>query len=305
MNTTVRDMLKRVSDIDGVPKGAHNIRVNGRRESSANSQGIQIVPMEDGAGIDVHVKAGTKNDFLHIPVVIHESGIREVVRNNFYIGSDCDVKIIAGCGIHNDGVHLTQHDGVHTFYIGENSKVKYVEKHYGEGSGTGERILNPVTVIHLEKGSVFEIETVQINGVDSTKRTTRCDIGDDAKLIVKEKLMTNGSQSATTEFEVNLDGKNSSASISSRSVAKGESQQCFMSVINGNNLCSGHSECEAIIMDNAMVKAVPDVTANHVDASLIHEAAIGKIAGEQIIKLMTLGLSEKDAEAEIISGFLS
>lgn len=305
MNAIVKNILKVVSDINKKIEGAYNIRVNGKSEGRSNSKGIEIVSRPNGDGIDVYIEPGTQNEFLHIPVVIDDSGFKDVVHNNFFIGNDCEVQIIAGCGIHNDGTHLTQHDGIHTFYVGENSKVKYIEKHYGEGEGTGDRVLNPVTVLNLEKGSYVEIETVQINGVDSTKRVTKCDIGDDAKLVIKEKLMTSGVQSATTEFEVNLNGKNSSASVSSRSVAKGDSKQYFFSVVNGNNLCSGHSECDAIIMDNAMVKAVPDVTANHVDASLIHEAAIGKIAGEQIIKLMTLGMSEEEAEKEIVAGFLA
>ena len=224
--------------------------------------------------------------------------------NDFYIGDDSDVDIIAGCGIHNDGEHLSQHDGIHTFHVGKNAKVRYVEKHYGEGNGSGERVLNPVTVVHLEKGAYLEMETVQIEGVDSTKRVTNADLKEDARLVIKEKIMTSGSQTATTDFTVELNGNNSSAEISSRSVAKGNSKQEFFSALHGNAECAGHSECDSIIMENGFVKSVPEIIANDVNASLIHEAAIGKIAGEQITKLMTLGLSYEEAEAQIVKGFL-
>ena len=227
-----------------------------------------------------------------------------MVYNDFYIGDDCDVTIVAGCGIHNGGDQASKHDGIHSFFIGKNSHVKYVEKHYGSGDGKGERIMNPETVIHVGENSFMEMETVQIKGVDSTKRVTTADLADGAKLIVTEKLMTHGNQYAETDFTVDLNGEGSSANIISRAVAKEDSKQLFLAKINGNNKCAGHSECDAIIMDNAKISAIPEITANHLDAELIHEAAIGKIAGEQIIKLMTLGLSEAEAEAQIINGFL-
>lgn len=297
-------ILEVVADIKGEVKGAHNIRHNAQTSSRQSTKNIEIKPKEDGSGIDIIVKPGTVSEFVHIPVVIDTGGIEEMVYNDFYIGEGSDVVIIAGCGIHNDGKHLTQHDGIHSFYVEKNAKVKYVEKHYGEGNGTGENVLNPVTVIHLAEGSRMEMESVQINGVDSTKRVTKADLADNASLITKEIIMTDGNQLATTDFQIELNGKGSSANIASRSVAKGKSTQVFTSIINGNNDCIGHSECDAIIMDEATVKAVPDVTANHVDAMLIHEAAIGKIAGDQIRKLMTLGLNEEEAEEEIVSGFL-
>lgn len=304
MNEVREHILNTVADISGEPTGAYNIRVNGKSEGRASTKNIQIESREDGKGINIYVKPGTKNEFAHIPVVIDNSGVVDMVYNDFYIGDNCDIQIIAGCGIHNDGTHLTQHDGIHTFHIGKNSKVKYVEKHYGEGGGSGENVLNPVTIIHLDEGSNLEMESVQIEGVNSTKRVTEATIADDASLTIKEIIMTSGTQSAITDFKVDLNGENSSAALSSRSVAKDNSKQYFYSVINGNNSCTGHSECDAIIMDNAMVKAVPDVTANHVDASLIHEAAIGKIAGAQINKLLTLGMTEEEAEQEIVNGFL-
>lgn len=300
----VKKILKTVADIDGTPQGAYNIRVNGQSAGRVSTQNVEIRPKEKGMGLEVYVKPGTKKEYVHIPVVVDGSGFADLVYNDFYIGAGSDVQIIAGCGIHNDGVHLSKHDGIHTFYVGEGARVKYVEKHYGEGNGSGERVLNPVTVVHLEADSYLEMETVQIEGVDSTKRVTRGDVKDNAQLIIKEKLMTGGTQKATTEFEVTLDGAGSSANVISRSVAKGNSYQEFISKIDGNNECAGHSECDAIIMDNGCVKAIPEITANHVDASLIHEAAIGKIAGEQITKLMTLGLTREEAEQEIVSGFL-
>ncbi|NLO85654.1 MAG: SufD family Fe-S cluster assembly protein [Clostridiales bacterium] len=304
MNAIAANLLKIVSGITEKLGGAYNIRINGKGYRMVSTKNIRITGKPDGSGIDVYVSPGTQNERLHIPVVIDSSGVTDLVYNDFHIGENANIEIIAGCGIHNDGMHLTQHDGIHTFHVGKNARVQYTEKHYGEGSGEGSNVLNPVTIIHLEKGATLEMETVQIDGVDSTERVTKADIADDASLIIKEKLMTGGNQSATTQFEVNLDGKNSSANLISRSVARGHSKQYFYSVINGNNMCSGHSECDAIIMDQAMVKAVPDVTANHVDAALIHEAAIGKIAGEQIMKLRSLGMDEEEAEQEIVNGFL-
>ncbi len=304
MDTIIKNLLNAVAGLTGAPKGAHNIRLNGKSASRMSTKNIEIKSKENGSGIDIIVNPGTKGEFVHIPVVIDSSGLTDLVYNDFYIGEGCDVDIIAGCGIHNDGGYLTQHDGIHTFHVGENAKVRYVEKHYGEGDGSGENVLNPVTVVHLAKGSQMEMNSVQIEGVDSTNRVTKADVGDQATFIVKEIILTSGHQTAKTDFQVALNGKQSSANVVSRSVAKGHSAQVFTSVIDGNNLCAGHSECDAIIMDHATVKAVPDVTANHVDASLIHEAAIGKIAGEQIIKLKTLGLSEEQAEEEIVSGFL-
>ena len=304
MNAAVKNILKIVADLVEKPSGAINIRLNGKSIERTSSPNIKITPKENGSGIDIHVKPGTKNEQVHIPVVIENSGLHDIVYNDFYIGEDCDIRIIAGCGIHNDGHHLSQHDGIHTFHVGKNSTVQYSEKHYGEGNGTGERVLNPVTVVDLEENSYLEMETIQIEGVDSTKRTMKGKLLDGATLIVKEKLMTSGTQTAITEYEIDLDGKGCSTNLISRSVAKGSSVQEFYSNINGNNLCAGHSECDAIIMDQGSVKAVPEITANHVDASLIHEAAIGKIAGEQIIKLMTLGLNQEEAETEIVNGFL-
>lgn len=304
VSTVVQDMLKMIADLSGTPSGAYNIRVDGMSVGRQSSQNVEITSKPGGKGIDITVKEGTKGETVHIPVVVDQSGMTDLVYNDFYIGEGADVEIVAGCGIHNDGTHLTQHDGIHTFYVGKNARVRYTEKHYGEGNGSGERVLNPVTVVHLGENSYLEMETVQIEGVDSTERVTKGDLKDGAQLIIKEKLMTSGTQHATTRFDVQLDGVDCSANVMSRSVAKGNSEQTFYSKIDGNNACAGHSECDAIIMDNACVRAIPEITANHVDASLVHEAAIGKIAGEQITKLMTLGLSQEQAEAEIVRGFL-
>lgn len=305
MDHVVKELLDVISDMKDTPAGAHNIRVDGKSASMKSTDNVKIVFKENGTGIDIHVKPGTKGETVHIPAIIERPDFVEVVYNDFHIGENCeDILIVAGCGIHNCGSGLSQHDGIHTFDIGPNSSVKYVEKHYGTGGGTGERVINPVTDVILAKGATFETNTVQIEGVDSTNRVTRGKLGDDSTLIVKEKLMTSGTQTARTEFVVDLDGKDATANVMSRSVAKEKSVQEFISKISGNNACMGHSECDAIIMDEASVKAIPEITANHVDASLIHEAAIGKIAGEQIMKLMTLGLSRADAERQIINGFL-
>lgn len=304
MDQIQKTLLEEIADLHEVPAGAYNIRANGEMAGRNTTANIDIVTKEDKQGIDIIIKPGTKNESVHIPVVLSQSGIEEMVYNDFHIGDDCDVTIVAGCGIHNGGDKKSQHDGIHSFFIGKNSKVKYVEKHYGQGEGTGERIMNPHTVIEIDEDSYMEMETVQIKGVDSTDRITTARLADRASIKVIEKLVTHGSQYAKTSFEVELDGEDSSANIISRAVAKDESNQIFLAKINGNNKCAGHSECDAIIMDNAKISAIPEITANNLDAQLIHEAAIGKIAGEQIIKLMTLGLTEAEAEEQIVNGFL-
>lgn len=304
MDQIQKNLLAQVADLHEVPEGAYNIRSNGRLEGRNTTANIDIVTKEDKPGIDIIIKPGTKNESMHIPVILSESGLKDLVYNDFYIGEDADVTIVAGCGISNCGVDASEHDGIHTFHIGRNAKVRYVEKHYGEGNGSGERILNPTTVIHIDEGGYMEMESVQIKGVDSTERVTMADLKAGASLVVKEKLMTHGKQKAESKFSVDLDGENSSANIISRSVAKGNSEQIFISHLNGNNKCAGHTECDGIIMDQAKVNAVPSLSANHLDASLIHEAAIGKIAGEQLVKLMTLGLTEAEAEEQIVNGFL-
>ena len=304
MDAIQKNLLEQVADLHEIPTGAYNIRTNGGFAGRNTTANIDIITKEDKPGIDIIIKPGTKKESLHIPVLLTQSGLKESVYNDFIIGEDCDVTIIAGCGIHNGGKEGTEHSGIHSFVVGKNSKVKYIEKHYGSGEGTGERVMNPTTIIELKEGAYLEMDTVQIKGVDSTKRTTKAVLGDDATLVIKEKIMTHGKQTAETDFEVDLNGENSGANVISRSVAKDDSYQLFLSKINGNNKCHGHTECDAIIMDKACVRAVPEITANHIDASLIHEAAIGKIAGEQLIKLMTLGLTEAEAEAQIVSGFL-
>ncbi|MBP3352110.1 MAG: SufD family Fe-S cluster assembly protein [Lachnospiraceae bacterium] len=304
MDAIQKNLLEQIAGLHEVPAGAYNIRANGASVGRNTTAHIDIVTKEDKQGIDIIIKPGTKRESVHIPVVLSQSGLTEMVYNDFHVGDDCDVTIVAGCGIHNGGDQASKHDGIHSFFIGKNSHVKYVEKHYGSGDGKGERIMNPETIIHLSENSFMEMETVQIKGVDSTKRITTADLAEGAKLIVTEKLMTHGSQYAETDFTVDLNGAGSSANIISRAVAKDDSKQLFLAKINGNNKCAGHSECDAIIMDNAKISAIPEITANHLDAELIHEAAIGKIAGEQIIKLMTLGLTEAEAEAQIINGFL-
>ena len=307
MDAIQKDLLLKIADLHGVPEGAYNIRSDGQLQGRNTTANIDVVTKTDGnSGIDIIIKPGTKNESVHIPVIISKAGYQEVVYNDFYIGADSDVVIVAGCGIHNcGGVDTTsKHDGVHTFYVGKNARVKYVEKHYGEGDGNGKNVMNPTTVVHLEEGAYMEMETTQIKGVDSTKRLTKADMKTGANFIVKEKLYTHGKQSADTDFVIDMNGENCRADVMSRSVAAGDSVQRFVSTMNGNAPCHGHTECDAIIMDNASVTAAPCLSANDVDAELIHEAAIGKIAGEQLVKLMTLGLTEKEAEEQIIKGFL-
>ncbi len=297
-------LLAEVADLHTVPEGAYNIRSNGQAAGRQSTANIEITPKENGSGIDIHIKPGTKNESVHIPVVLTESGLSEVVYNDFYIGDDCDVVIVAGCGIDNCGNQDSEHDGIHRFTVGKNAKVKYVEKHYGSGTGTGKRILNPGTEVTLEENSTMEMEMVQIKGVDDTDRNTTATLAAGAKLVVRERLMTHDDQRAISTYVVELNGEGSSADVVSRSVARDDSYQKFDAKLVGNAPCSGHTECDSIIMDRGRILAVPGLEANDLDAALVHEAAIGKIAGDQIIKLMTLGLTEAEAEEQIINGFL-
>lgn len=297
-------LLEEVAGLHEVPQGAYNIRANGQMAARNTTENIDIVSKEDGSGIDIKIKPGTKRESVHIPVVLSQSGLTEMVYNDFYIGEDSDVVIVAGCGIHNSGDKDSKHDGIHRFFVGKNAKVKYVEKHYGSGDGNGKRIMNPGTEVYMEEGSSMEMEMVQIKGVDSTFRTTKAELAAGAKLVVRERLLTHGNQQAYSDYVVKLNGEDASADVVSRSVAKDDSYQKFDSQIVGNAKCNGHTECDAIIMGNARILAIPQLEANNIDAALIHEAAIGKIAGEQIIKLMTLGLTEEEAEAQIVNGFL-
>ena len=304
LDSLEKHMLKQIADIEEVPMGAYNIRKDGKGIARNTTSNIDIVPKKDKPGIDIIIKENTKNESVHIPVIVTKENLNDIVYNDFYIGKNAEVVIVAGCGIHNDYCGTAEHDGIHTFYLDENCKVTYIEKHYGEGNGTGKRILNPQTIIHQKKGSSFEMETVQIKGVDSTIRNTIANLEDDTNLVITERLMTHGTQTAKTSFEVNLNGENSSTHVTSRSVAKDKSSQEFISKVIGNQKSFGHVECDAIIMDNAKVISTPEIVANNINANLIHEAAIGKIAGDQLIKLMTLGLTEQEAEEQIINGFL-
>ncbi len=297
-------LLSEVADLHTVPEGAYNIRANGVSAGRASTANIEIIPRETGDGLTVNIAPGTKNESVHIPVVLTQSGLSETVYNDFYIGENADVTIVAGCGIDNCGVQDSRHDGVHRFFLAKGASMRYVEKHYGSGDGTGKRILNPVTEVHMEEGSHAELEMVQIKGVDDTTRTTNADLKEGASLLVRERLMTHGDQNAISIYKVDLNGDGSSADVVSRSVAKDDSYQKFEAVIVGSAVCSGHTECDAIIMDRGRILAVPGLEANSVDAALVHEAAIGKIAGEQLTKLMTLGLTEEEAEEQIINGFL-
>ena len=304
MDAIQKSLLEQVAGLHEVPEGAYNIRANGQKAGRNTTANIDIITKTDKDGIDIIIKPGTRNESVHIPVVLSMSGLKDMVYNDFFIGEDSDVTIIAGCGIHNCGVQASEHSGIHTFHVGKNARVRYVEKHYAEGDGSGENIMNPTTVVEMDEGGYMEMETTQIKGVDSTVRTTKAKLGPGATLIIKEKVMTHGKQLAKSDFTVDLDGEGCHTNVISRSVARGQSKQIFLARINGNAACYGHSECDAIIMDEGVVSAIPEVTANCLDAQLVHEAAIGKIAGEQLIKLMTLGLTEKEAEEQIVNGFL-
>ena len=304
MDEIGRRILEEVAGLHDVPEGAYNIRANGKSLGRESTENIEIIPRDTGDGLTIKIKPGTKRESVHIPVVLSESGLKETVYNDFYIGEGSDVVIVAGCGIDNCGVQDSQHDGIHRFFVGQGAKVKYVEKHYGSGDGRGKRILNPVTEVYMDEGSSAELEMVQIKGVDDTNRVTKAELKAGASLVVRERLMTHDEQNAISSYSIDLNGEGSNADVVSRSVARGSSYQKFDAVINGNAPCSGHTECDAIIMDRGRILAVPGLEAKDVDAALVHEAAIGKIAGDQIIKLMTLGLSEEEAEEQIINGFL-
>ncbi len=304
MDEIKKRLLLEVAGLHDIPEGAYNIRADGKSAGRQSSAHITITPKENGSGLDIDIQPGTKNESVHIPVVMTQSGLKEVVYNDFHIGDDCDILIVAGCGIDNCGNQDSQHDGIHRFYVGKNSRVKYVEKHYGSGTGSGKRILNPVTEVYQQENSFVEMEMVQIKGVDDTNRTTNAELAAGAKLIVRERLMTHGVQNAYSKYVVNLNGAGSSADVVSRSVARDKSYQTFDAKVVGNAPCSGHTECDSIIMDSGRILAIPSLEANDLDAALVHEAAIGKIAGEQIIKLLTLGMTEAEAEEKIINGFL-
>ena len=304
LNNIQKYLLKEIADLTDTPTGAYNIRSDSRSVGRQSTENVDIVPKENVSGLDIFIKPNTKGETVHITVVMTKSGLKEEVYNDFFVGDNAEVEIVAGCGIDNCGAHDSQHDGIHRFYVGKNSKLKYVEKHYGSGSGTGKRILNPVTEVYMEENSSVEMEMVQIKGVDDTTRTTVAELKEGASMVVRERLMTHKDQQAFSVYAVSLNGKDSNADIVSRGVARDNSYQKLDLKIVGNAECKGHTECDSIIMDNGKILAVPALEANNVDASLVHEAAIGKIAGEQLTKLMTLGLTEAEAEEQIINGFL-
>ena len=299
-------LLEKIADLTGKPVGAFNIRKDSGCEARQSTEHIAIDPQPEGkSGIIIRIKDGTKGEQCHIPVIISKSRVTEMVYNDFYVGENCDVDIVAGCGIHNCGGEDSRHDGIHTFYVGKHSHVKYTEKHYGDGDGTGGRIMNPQTVVYLEEGATIQMETVQIRGIDSTKRETKIVCGKDAEAVVTERLMTHGEQVAESDMEISLDGEGARGRVISRSVAKGTSRQVFYPKMVGNAACFGHVQCDSIIMDDAHIESIPAIVANSTEAQLIHEAAIGKIAGDQLLKLETLGLSPEEAEECILKGFLA
>lgn len=297
-------ILKEIADLEQVPQGAYNFRLNGAGDGRQSTANIEIASKTDKPGIDITIKPGTKKESVHIPVVLTQSGLKDVVYNDFYVGEGADVDIVAGCGIHNSGCETSQHDGIHVFHIGKNAKVRYVERHYGEGIGTGQRVLNPRTEVYLEEGASITMEMTQIRGVDSTVRDTVVVVGAGGECVINEKLLTDGVQTAESNVEIILDGAEATGRVISRSVAKGTSRQVFRPCMTGKAECFGHVQCDSIIMDDAKIKSIPAIDAQSVDAQLIHEAAIGRIAGDQILKLMTLGLTEQEAEEKILEGFL-
>ena len=305
MNEIEKSLLKEVAQLDALPVGAYNIRANGKSAARNSSANIEIVTKNDKPGIDIIIKPGTKNESVHIPVVISESGLKDMVYNDFYVGEGADVTIIAGCGISNCGDSDSAHDGIHAFHLEKGSRVRYIEKHYGEGTGRGKRFMNPTTEVYMDEDSFMNMETSQIAGIDDTERITTAKLKNRTSLTIHDSLMTTDEQNAVARISVDMDGEGAAADIISRGVARDDSRQEVTISLSGNAPCSGHAECDSIIMDRGIIIATPALTARHVDAQLIHEAAIGKIAGEQLMKLMSLGLSESEAEEMIIKGFLS
>ena len=302
--SVIEKMLSTIAGITGKVEGAFNLRQNGQGVERYSTENVKITAKADRPGIDILVRPGTKGESVHIPVILTESGINDLVYNDFIIGEGAEVTIIAGCGIHNDGHAKSEHDGIHSFKIGKNAHIRYVEKHYGEGEGTGERILNPTTLITMDEGASCEMEMVQIAVVSSTVRKTDATLGKDAKLLITERLMTHDKQSAVSDVVIHLNGEGSSAQVISRSVAKDQSEQVFHPIAQGNAPCHAHIQCDTILMDNAHVRSIPEIEANHSEAAIIHEAAIGRINNEQMLKLETLGLDEQEAEKIIIDAFL-
>ncbi len=305
MNDITKKLLELVSDFNGDFKGAFNIREDGQCAGRQSSKNIKIESKTDKPGLDITILPGTRGETVYIPACVTKGGVDDLVYNDFHVGRDADVVIVAGCGVHTDDHSEARHNGIHRFFLEENARVRYEEKHVGTGTGTGNRVIDPETAVYLEKNSYLEMNTTQISGINHTIRKTTATAAEGARLVVRERLFTEADQKAETYFQVELNGEGSGADIISRSVAKGHSIQTYESTIVGNAPCSGHSECDAIIDDEAIVDASPRLYARNKDASLIHEAAIGKIAGEQILKFRTLGLTEEEAEAKIIEGFLA
>ena len=305
MDRTDEQLLETIADLHGIPEGSFNIRKNGKLLARNSDTDIEIVSKTDKDGIDIIVKPNVKNKSVHIPVLLTVGDFQDTVYNDFFIGENSDVTIVAGCGIHNDTCGNAEHDGVHTFYVGKNAKVRYVERHYANGNGTGKKVFDPVTKIWLKENSQFILESTQLGGVTYTDRKTYATVGKNAQLLVKEKILTDGEEKAITDFKVKLTGKNSRADIVSRSVAKGKSLQQFKSDMIGKNECFGHVECDGIVLDGARIISTPKIDAVSPEASLVHEAAVGKIAGEQLLKLMSLGLTEQEAEDAVIKGFVN
>ena len=306
MNELDKSLLEKIADLTGSTVDALNIRKDSGCAARQSTEHIEISSKTDGKeGIDIRIKDGTKGEKCYIPVIISESGLTEMVYNDFYVGEDCDVEIVAGCGIHNSGCNESRHDGVHTFHVGKNSRVRYAEKHYGEGDGEGTNVMNPETVVYLDEGASIQMETVQIRGIDSTRRTTKFYCGKNSEVVVTERLLTHGHQVAESDMVIELNGEDAKGRVISRSVAQDESFQVFRPVVVGNARCFGHVQCDSIIMGNAKIESVPAITANSGEAQLVHEAAIGKIAGDQLLKLQTLGLTAEEAEDTILNGFLA
>lgn len=305
MNKITDELLRQIADYDGNAfDGAYNIRQDGQCDSRRSTEHVRIESKITEPGIDIYISAQAQGETVYIPACVSHSGVNDLVYNDFHVEAKANVTIIAGCGVHSDGHEESQHNGIHRFFLGEDSHVLYKEKHIGTGDGSGARRINPVTDAYLEDGAVLEMDTIQLSGVDTTDRKTSATLGNRARFIVRERLLTDGEETAVTDFTVTLEGKDSGVDLVSRSVARGKSQQSYRSTIIGNNRCTGHSECDAILSESGTVVALPALEANHIDAELVHEAAIGKIAGEQILKLRTLGLTEEEAEERIIAGFL-
>ena len=299
---TLKMFKEMFGDVD-TSNVAMNIREDAQTCQRRNSENVIITGLKDNTGLKIHVLSSAKGEEVFIPAIVTKSNITDEVRNDFYIDSGAEVIIQAGCALHTDGNGESTHNGNHHFYIGEGAKVTYNEKHFGEGTNA-KKTISPSNVIVLEKNAYLKMDTIQTDGVSYTNRTTKATVKAGARLEINERIQTQNDQQSISNIDIDAIGDGASIDIVSRSVAKDDSVQTLKTNITANSVCTGHSECDTILVGNGKATSIPALVANNPKASLVHEAAIGRISQQQIEKLQTLGLDEEEAEHYIIKGFL-